>query len=343
MTIKDARSLPPAAQEELRRKAVRAVVGGRKQKEAAELFGVTPQAVYAWMKRHRQGGLKALGARKRGRPRSKRLLPWQAAQTVRMIAERCPDRLELPFCLWTRQAVGELIEEKFGANLSVWTVGRHLRSWGFTPQKPLRRAYERNPREVERWLKEEYPPMRRQARRKGGEINWGDEMGLRGDHQAGRSYGRRGQTPAIGATGNRFGCNTISAITNRGRLRFMVFRKGFSADVFIEFLRRLARQTERRVFLIVDRHPVRRSGKVKKWLAKRRKAIRLFLLPAFSPQLNPDEMLNQDVKSNAVGRRRARDGEEPTANVRNCLRRRQRRPHVARRHFQEKHVRYAAV
>jgi transposase len=284
-----------------------------------------------------------LKAKRQGRPRGGSLLGWQSAQIAKTIVDRCPDQLKMPFYLWTREAVGQLIERKFGVRLSVWTVGRYLARWGFTPQKPMRRAFEKNPEAVHRWLDEKYPAIRKQAKQEKADIYWGDEMGMRSDHTVGRSYGRRGQTPVILGTGVRFGCNMISAITNKGQLNFMVFKQRFKANVFEEFLRRLVRQSERKVFIIVDGHPVHRSGKVKKWLNKNEKHIRLFFLPSYSPELNPDEILNQDVKSNAVGRKRARCQSDLIANVRSFLWGRQRRPNVVKKYFSEKHVSYAAA
>jgi transposase len=343
MKTKDARSLPAVAQEDLRRKAVKAVLGGMKQIEAAKVLGVTRQAIGKWLKAYRQGGLKTLKAKRQGRPRGGSLLGWQSAQIAKSVVDRCPDQLKMPFYLWTREAVGQLIERRFGVRLSVWTVGRYLARWGFTPQKPMRRAFEKNPEAVHRWLDEKYPAIRKQAKQEKADIYWGDEMGMRSDHTVGRSYGRRGQTPVILGTGVRFGCNMISAITNKGQLNFMVFKQRFKANVFEEFLRRLVRQSERKVFIIVDGHPVHRSGKVKKWLNKNEKHIRLFFLPSYSPELNPDEILNQDVKSNAVGRKRARCQSELVANVRSFLWGRQRRPNVVKKYFSEKHVSYAAA
>ena len=343
MKIRDARSLPAVAQEEVRRKAIKAILDGRRQREVAEIFGVTRQAVGRWVKAYREGGERRLKARQRGRPRGGFLLPWQAAQIAKMVIERHPEQLKLPFCLWTREAVAQLIERQFGIRLSMWTVGRYLARWGFTPQKPVRRAFERNPEKVRQWLEEKYPAIVKQAKRERAVIHWGDEMGLRSDHAAGRCYGRRGQTPVIAATGKRFGCNMISAITNRGELHFMVFKKRFRWNVFLDFLRRLVRQSKRKIFLIVDSHPVHLSKRVKTWLHTHRQAIRLFFLPGYCPELNPDEMLNQDVKSNAVGRRRATDQKELLSNVRRYLHSRQRQPHIVRRYFQEAHVQYAAL
>lgn len=343
MKTRDARSLPAIAQEDIRLKAVKAVLAGKTQVEVARMFGVTRQAVGNWVKAHRTHGTKSLKAKSQGRPKGGSLLPWQAAQIARSIMDRTPEQLKLPFYLWTREAVAELIERRFGIKLSIWTVGRYLARWNFTPQKPVRRAFEKDPEQVRRWLEEEYPAIRKQAKLEKAEIYWGDEMGLRSDHAVGRTYGRRGQTPVIPGTGRRFGCNMISAITNRGRLNFMVFKKRFRDDVFLDFLKRLLRQVDRKIFLIVDGHPVHRSGKVNKWLKQNERHIRLFFLPSYSPELNPDEILNQDVKSNSVGRKRAHDQNELMAHVRSYLRSRQHRPDIVRNYFKEEHVRYAAM
>lgn len=343
MKSKAARSLPAEAQEDLRIKAVNAVGAGMTQTEAAQTFGVSRQAIRNWLERYRRGGRSGLKAQRRGRPpQPSRLRPLQAAQVVRTITDRCPDQLHLPFYLWTRAAVASLIQRKFGVELSVWTVGRYLQRWGFTPQKPIRRAFEQDPAAVQRWLEEDYPAIRRRAARKKAEIHWGDEMGMRSDHAAGRSYGRCGQTPVVPGTGQRFGCNMISTVTNLGTLCFMVFRERFTAQVFLRFLRRLVRQARRNVFLIVDGHPTHKAAVVKRWLAEHADQIEMFLLPSYSPELNPDELLNQDVKSNAVGRRRAKDQAELIRNARSYLRGTQRQPQIVRNYFQKPEVRYAA-
>ena len=342
MRTRDGRALSASAQEALRRTAVKAVRNGKTHQEVAALLGVRRQVVGRWVQRARHGGLPALTARRRGRPPGGTLQPWQAAQIAKALVDRHPDQLKLPFYLWTREAVAQLIERRFDLRLSVWTVGRYLARWGFTPQKPIRRAYEQNPAAVRRWLRRVYPAIRALARRERATIFWEDETGMRSDHQAGTSYGRRGHTPVIPGTGQRFRCNMLSAITNRGRLNFMVFKQRFTAPVFLDFLRRLARQAKRKVFLIVDGHPVHRSGRVTQWRQQHTQRLRLFFLPGYSPELNPDEMLNQDVKANAVGRQRPHDQVELLRNVRGHLRSRQRQPQIVRRYFQAPHVRYAA-
>jgi transposase len=338
----DARHLSPAAQEDLRRRVIQALRSGMKKVDAAATFGVSRQAVQNWAKRYGEGGSKALAVKKRGRPKQPRLKAVEIRETKRLIQDHCPDQLKLPFMLWTREAVCELLRNRYGLSVSVWTAGRYLKSWGFTPQKPVRRAFEQNPAAVKRWLEEEYPAIARAAKRAGAEIYWGDEMGLRSDHQTGTSYGLKGRTPVIPGTGQRFRCNMISAVTNRGKLGFMVFKERFTAGKFIEFLRRLVRHAGRLLYLIVDGHPVHRSSKVGRWLRAHEGKIRMFWLPSYSPELNPDELLNQDVKSNALGRRRPLDQGEMVDGVRSYLRGTQKRPEIVCNYFREKHVRYAA-
>jgi len=342
----DARSLSAEAQEALRRRVVAAVAEGLSQAQAARTFGVSRASVNTWCGRFARAGEAALGAGKRGRPAQPRLAQDQQRQVVRLIRDRCPDQLKLPFALWTRQAVCQLLQHRCGLTVSVWTAGRYLRAWGFTPQKPLRRAYERDPAAIERWLKLEYPLIRARAKQEKALIHWGDEMGLRSDHQSGTSYGIKGQTPVIPGTGRRFGVNMISAITNRGELSFMVFKQCFTTRTFLAFLRRLIRQpylAGRKCFLIVDGHPVHRAAAVERWLAEHHRHIDLFFLPGYAPELNPDELLNQDVKANALGRQRPTDQSQMIGLVRQRLRSTQRRPTVVQSYFQEDPVRYAAA
>ena len=338
----DARSLDPKAQEALRLRVVRAVNKGLKQTEAVKIFCVSRPAIIKWMRQWRQAGQCGLRAQKRGRPSVKRLSPRQAATIVSLIIEKTPDQLKLPFALWTRGAVQQLIVRRFGIRLSVWTVGRYLKSWGLTPQKPLRRAYEQDPQAVRRWVKAVYPSIKRQARTVKAEIYWGDEMGLRSDHQTGRSYGLRGQTPVIPGTGQRFGCNMISAITNRGAVRFIVFKERFTSVLFLRFLKRLIKDVRRPVFLIVDRHRVHRALAVKQWLRSNAKSIRLFFLPTYSPELNPDELLNNDVKGNAFRIRRPATQSEMVHRVRGYLHKRQKMPWVIQNFFPKSTVCYAS-
>jgi len=342
MRVFDARHLGAEAQQDLRRRVIHAVVNhSLKPAVAARVFGVGRTSIYNWLQDYYTGGYRALTSRRRGRPHEGRLQGHQAATIVHLITRRCPSQLHLPFALWTREAIQQLIAQRTGLQVSVWTVGRYLKHWGFTPQKPLRRAYEQDPKAVRRWLEQEYPAIREQAQREKAEIHWADEMGVRSQDQRGRSYGRRGHTPVIPGTSQRFGCNMISTITNRGQLTFMVFAEAFRTPVLLRFLRRLIRQAQRKVFVILDRHPVHQAKAIERWVQKHADRIRVFALPTASPELNPGEYLNQDVKTNAVGQQRPHDKQEMLVDLRAYLRSTQRHPEIVKNYFRHPSAKYA--
>ena len=343
MQKRDARTLSPDAQEALRKRAVAAVLGGMKQYEVAQAFGVSAYIVSQWVKRFRADGEHALDARPKGPAKGTHTLltPKQGAMIRQVIIGKCPEQLKLPFFLWSREAVQELIQRKCGVGVSINTVGNYLRAWGFTVQKPVRRAYEQNAAAVQRWLEDEYPAIQRRAKADKALIYWGDEKGLRSDDQVGRSYGLRGRTPVIPGTGQRFGCNMISAVTNHGHLCFQVFEGSFNVKLFLGFLKRLVKQAKRKVFLIVDGHPVHRAKLVQAWRAEHQEEMEIIYLPGYSPELNPDEMLNQDVKQSALRQRRPKNVTQLKADVRCYLFSTQKCPDVVRSYFEERHVQYA--
>jgi transposase len=346
MTDEDTRSLSGAAQAALRKRAVRVVLEGMTQAQAARVFGVHPNAVNRWIKRYRDGGWDGLGERRRGRRAGEQpaLAVPQQQEVVALVREATPDQLGLPGFLWTREAVGELIGQRYGLWLARTTVGGYLRGWGFSPQRPQRRALEQNPAAVRHWLVTEYPAICAQARREGGVVVWLDEMGVRSDAATGRSWAPVGQTPVIKRTGKRFRVNMISAISGAGMLRFRLFTGSFTGPVFVDFLGRLLRDCGRRkVHLIVDGHPVHRAKLVSAWVGRHAERIELHFLPGYSPELNPVELLNHDVKANAAGRRRPRSAGELREELHGYLRRRQRQPQVLVRFFDHPTTRYAAA
>ena len=344
MDILDARSLPPSAQEALRKRTVAAYLqGGLTQAAVASRFGVSRMILSTWLKKYHAGGDKALASHRRGPAKGTggRLTAKQAEKIRQMVIDKCPEQLKLPFYLWTREAVRDLIQRKYDITVSISTAGNYLRAWGFTPQKPVRRAYEQNPAAVQRWLEEEYPALVKRAKAENAIIFWGDEMGMRSDHQVGRSYGLCGQTPVIPGTGQRFRCNMISAVTNLGHLCFQVFEGSFNVALFLDFLTRLWKQAQRKVILIVDGHPVHRAKLVQAWRIDHQEEVELVYLPSYSPELNPDEMLNNDVKSNALGRRRPKTVTELMEEVQGYLLDTQQCPEIVAGYFEERHVRYA--
>lgn len=323
-----------------------ALVGeGRSQVEVAGLLSVSANAVGNWVRAHRRGGERALDARRRGRRGGHtKLTAAQQQKIARLIVGNNPDQLKLPGFLWTRALVRDLIRQRFGLEVGEDTVGRYLRAWGFSPQKPMRRAYEQSDEAVRRWLEVDYPSIAKRAYRERAEILWADESGLRSDHTAGRTWAPVGKTPVTKGTGKRFRANMIAAISNTGTLRFRVFDQKFTGPVFLDFLKRLVRDAKgRKIMLILDAHPAHRARIVKDWVAANPDLIELHFLPGYSPELNPAEMLNQDVKTNALGKRRPVNLTQLKADVRTFLRSRQRRPRKVARYFHERHVTYAAA
>lgn len=344
MSVKDARSLSRSAQVELRKRAVAAhVQGGLTQREVAKAFGVSTVIVCNWVKSYRESGETGLDARRKGPKKGSGALlsEKQAAEIRNLIIDKCPEQLKLPFALWTRDAVRDLISRRFGIRVAVRTMGDYLRAWGFTPQKPVRIAYEKNNQAVQEWLATTYPTIAKRAKQEKAIIYWGDEMGLRSDHQVGRSYGLRGQTPAVPGTGKRFSCSMISAITNQGHLCFRVFEGRFVGALLLDFMKRLIKQANRKVFLIIDGHPVHHAKLVKKWVEDHANQIEVFYLPSYSPELNPDELLNQDVKTNVSRHHRPKNLAEMKTSLRSYLFSTQKQPNIIKSYFNESHVKYA--
>jgi transposase len=213
-----------------------------------------------------------------------------------LIQDRTPDQLKLNFALWTRQAVSELIEAVYGVRLTVRNTGKYLKRWGFTPQRPLKKAYEQSPVAVQKWVAEEYPKIAKRTKLESAEIQWGDETGLRSDDVRGRGYAPKGQTPVVRANANREKLSVISTVTNKGQMRWKVFSGALNAQLLIGFMERLVRNRGQKIFLVLDNLRVHHSKPVKQWLAKHGDQIEVFYLPSYSPELNPDELLNSDLK-----------------------------------------------
>jgi transposase len=279
----DMRSLTPAAQEERRRQVIGLRERGLTYPEIARQVGLTKNGVFDICKRFRARGMAGLQTGPRGPAAGtgRFLTATQEAQIRRLICRGTPDAHGLPFALWSRAAVAALIEQRYGVRLAVRTMGTYLARWNFTVQKPLRRAYEQRPEQVRHWLEKEYPAIQAKARRQKGAIFWGDETGLRSDDVRGRGYAPRGKTPVVRPSHKRANVGLISAVTNKGELRWMVLDRGITAALLITFLERLIRDAGCKVFLILDRLPVHRGRAVQDWLAERRSQIEVFHLPAY--------------------------------------------------------------
>lgn len=336
----DARKLTAEAIEEKRRLAHRLRKRGMTRADIGEIVGVHADTVGRWLKIDK----KALAVNARGRKKGDgNLLTQEQEKTIRgLIIDRTPDQLKMAYALWTRQAVQELIATETGIELAIRTVGEYLKRWGMTPQKPQKRAYEQRAPEVKRWLDQEYPEIQAQAKREDAEIYWGDETGLRNDCQHERGYALKGQTPVIRLNANRASINMISAITNQGKVRFRIFEGGMNADVLIDFLMRLVRDAKRKVYLILDNLRVHHAKPVKEWLKQHEKMIQVFYLPAYSPELNPDEYLNCDLKAGVHSGKPARNKEQLKQKTSKHMRMLQRKPNRVRKYFKHEKIRYAA-
>jgi transposase len=332
----DMRKLPAAAQEERRRQVVGLRESGLTYEAIAAQVGLTRTGVFNICRRVAENGRAGLASRPRGPAlgTGRLLAPEQEAQVRVLIRRHTPDELGLPFALWSRAAVRMLIEQSCGVRLAVRTMSTYLARWGFTAQKPLRRAYEPSPKAVRRWL--------RQAKAEKGTIFWGDETGLRSDDVRGRSFAPRGRAPVVRPSHKRAGLGLISALTNKGELRWMVLDCAIKAPSLIRFLRRLIQDASGKVFLIWDNLPVHRARAVRGWLAERKEQIEVFHLPPYSPELNPDEGLNADLKHAVTHKPTARSKHELKRTVISHMRRLTKLPERIRSYFGHPSFRYAA-
>jgi len=298
MENRDARTLHPQAQEELRRQAIKMLKKGYTQQEVADTLGVTRQAVGKWWKKYKEGGWPAVMKQKRGRREGENrfLTPEQESEIQKLICDKTPDQLKLKYALWSRDAVRQLIKERYGIDYALQSMSILLKRWGFTPQRPLKKAYEQRPAEVKKWLKETYPLVEEKAKAEKAEIWWGDETAIKPECHYRRSYSPKGQTPVVRQPAKRFHSSLISAINKRGKMQWMPLTASLNADLFIKFLGQLIKTTKRKIILIVDNLRVHHSRIVKEWLEARKDRIELVFLPSYSPELNPDEYLNNYLK-----------------------------------------------
>ena len=293
----DARTLSLENLELLRHQAVRLLKQGRKQVEVAEIIGVRPATISDWWKTYKVGGKKALKLRHPGPIKgTNNLLSVKQEQEIqRLIIDKTPDQLKLPFVLWDRKAVVELIKNQYNIVIAIRTMGKYLLRWNFSPQRPVKRAYEQQPKAVQRWLDEEYPKIQKRAQQEHGEIHWGDETSFRNDHHYGRGYSPKGKTPVVRLSAKRVSSNMISSITNQGKVRFMIYDKNMNAQVLIKFLKRLIKVSNSKIFLILDNLRVHHANLVREWLEGKEDKLEIFFLPSHSPELNSDEYLNNDI------------------------------------------------
>jgi transposase len=344
MELRDARSLTPSELEERRKQAVKLRKIGMKFADIADIVGVNRNKASEWYRKWQEGGAKALKVKPRGKPKgSGCTLNAEQQDKVRKCLIKCtPDQLQFDFALWTRAAVQQLISSLFEIEMPIRTVGHYLKGWGFTPQKPVKRSYERCSKRVQKWLDEEYPAIEAKAHKEGAEIHWGDETGMCNQDQVGRGYAPKGKTPVRERKGKKERINMISTVTKLGKIRFMFYEGSMNYQEFIKFLRRLVRDTDKKIYLILDNLRVHHAKKVKAWVAKRPDQIELHYLPSYSPDLNPDEYLNRDLKAELSRRPSSRRDGQFKEQAKTQMRRLQKSPNRVKKYFNSSCIQYAA-
>lgn len=318
MEKEDFRKVDDKTRSNYRKQAICLIKQGKKKGEIAVMFGVNKNTVSNWWKSYRERGDNGFISKKKGvRSEDKKLLSEAQEKAIqKMIVDKMPEQLKLDFALWTRKAVKELIEQGYGIVLAITTMGDYLRKWGFIPQKPKKMAYERCPKKVQEWLDEEYPTIKAEAEKEDAEIYWGDETGVKNQCNHGRSYAPKGKTPVKKSMSKRFSVNMISAITNRGKVQFLIYSENMNADKFIEFMGQLIKSSTRKVYFIVDNLRVHHSKIVRRgWAEENKEKIALFYVPSYSPERNPDEYLNCDLKQGLSAKKSPRNKETLQQNV----------------------------
>jgi transposase len=344
METTDARKHNQQTQYELRKQVMRLRKRGLANREVAGIVGISVTHASTIWQKYLKGGIEAIHPGKRGRRHGaqRALEADQEVAVQKMLVDKAPNQLKLPFALWTRDAVCMAIKKHFGIDLPLRTMTDYLKRWGFTPQKPAKRAYEQDPEKIHRWFEEGYPEIAARAKKEKAEIHWGDETGINNEAFHTRGYAPKGKTPVIELNAKRSSINMISAITNQGKVRFMLYQETMTSKVLLKFLSRLIMDVEKKVFLILDNHRVHHSKIVNKWLEAHREEIELFYLPPYAPEYNPDEYLNGDLKKRIRSGLPSRSQNDLTKKTRSFMKTLQRRPYHVKNYFRHPLIKYAA-
>lgn len=341
MNISDGRSLSHEAREEIRIRAVERVEAGESPEDVIKALGFHRSCIYDWLAKYREGGLEALRYKKIPGKEPK-LSGKQLDRLYKLITSKNPLQLNFEFALWTRGMIRQLIWDEFNVRLSEVSVGRLLKKLGFSPQKPLRRAYEQDSEQVSEWRQKTYPKIQRRAKKLGASIYFADEAAVRSDCHRGRTWAPKGNTPIVETTGARYSINLISAVSAKGQMKFMTIPGKFNSERFIDFLERLLVNQKKPVFVIVDGHRAHKSASVKEFVKNQNGRLELYYLPPYSPELNPDEHVWKDLKSGKIGRKTIKNKEDFKEKVSSALRSLQRMPKKIRGFFQAPTTVYAA-
>jgi transposase len=335
----DGRTLSHEASELIRRLAVARVKQGERPSSVIASYGLGRTTIYPWLRAAKRGGQKALAARKHP-GRTPALSPSQRLQVRRWINGKDPRQYGFDFGLWTRQIVAALILQKFGVQLGVTAVGRLLAALDITPQKPLRRAYERDPVAIKLWQTKVFPRLRARAKRRGAKIFFLDEAGVRSDQVLGRTWGLRGHTPEVPTSGKRQSVNAISAVNARGEFWYEIYVERLNAERFVGLLRHFMRGRRSPVLLVLDGHPAHRAKAVARYVKSLRGRLELHFLPGYAPELNPDEFVWNHLKRQGVSKKPLREDESLRSRVQADLAAIHARPALVRSFFRAPSVLY---
>ena len=338
----NAKYLSPEEQFQIRKSIIRLHKQGRKTREIKVVLDVSERHVESIVKKYKAEGFSGISLKKRGRKAGaqRSLSACQERMIRNTVLDKKPEQLKLRGCMWTRKNIAEFIERTCGIDIPLSTLGYYLERWGFSVQRPTRRAYKQNPEQVNRWLNEIYPSVAAKAKSEKADIYWGDETGVQNTSDYLRGHAPVGQTPVVQVEAKKFKANLLSAISNRGKVRFVIYEK-LLQDTLIDFMRRLVRDTKRKVFLILDNLRIHHAKKVHLWLEKHKDEIEVFFLPAYSPECNPDEYPNSDLKREVGTRPMPRSQQDIVSNIRSRMRLLQLNPEKVKSFFKAPSVCYA--
>lgn len=340
----DARKHSPETQYEIRKQVVRLRKQGIPNKVLAQGVGISIGCASKIWQSYKKEGSRAIKLGRRGRRMGEKrtLTTEQEAQVKQALIDKTPDQLKLPFALWTRDAVKLLIRQRFSLEMPIRTVGEYLKRWGFTPQKPVKRAYEQSSEAVKNWLKTDYPFIASRAKEEKAEIHWGDETGIQTGANRVRGFALKGEKPIVNVVAKKSHVSMISAITNQGKVRFMMYQHAMNSELLIKFMTRLTKDAGRKVFLILDNLRVHHGKNVKQWLDEHKEQIEVFYLPSYSPELNPDEYLNSNLKTKVHSGPPIRNRKDLEMKTRSFMRTLVKRPVHVCSYFKHPKVSYAA-
>lgn len=337
-------SLTQNEQYEIRKQIVRLHKSGEKVASIANITDVSIRHVQATIASYKKDGIEGIKTKKRGRRSGEKrvLTVAQEKEIQKLIVDKYPEQMKLKGCLWTRENIAELIKRLYKISIPLSTLSAYLKRWGFSSQRPSKQAYKQKPEHVEMWLKKDYPAIAERAKAEKADIYWGDETGVQNESNFAKGYAPIGETPVLVIETTKFKINMISAITNQGKVRFMIYKENMNCKKLIEFLRRLITDAPKKVFLILDNLRVHHGILVQKWLAKNKEKIEIFYLPPYSPEYNPDEYLNGDLKRNIGTKAQVHNVADIERNTRSFMKKLQFNKEHVKSYFKHKKISYSA-